>query len=371
MWAKVGALGIGLAERKGDDLDRIGSAIIDFTETAYDLELGNKEWLPTILERGLPVLEQGLGVAGMRYGRPPEGGSFQLLDIHVASGREDFAERHAVALATTPPDVLREQVRPGVAGTASMDSQGDPHQLAHYTSHVDYCKDLLYTTAVDSKGSGVAIVAPLREVTTLTDRDAQRWQMLAAHVDAGHRLRQGLAAQEDCNEPHTDLPYDAEAIFDAGSFRITDAVGQAQERTATSKLRDAAVTVDRARGRMRDTDPERALEIWQALVRGRWSMVDWFDSDGRRFVLALPNAPRVSDPRGLTERESQIVAYAVLGQTNKMIAYRLGLSKSRVSMLLRGAMRKLNVETRPQLVLKMRDFQAIHLPAENPERDPV
>ncbi|MBW1907303.1 MAG: hypothetical protein JRJ24_18780, partial [Deltaproteobacteria bacterium] len=127
---------------------------------------------------------------------------------HVASGREDFAERHAAALATTPPEVLREQVRPGMAGTASMDAQGHPEQLAHYTSHVDYCKDLLYTTAVDSKGSGVAIVAPLAEVTTLSDRDAQRWQMLAAHVDAGHRLRQGLATQEACEEPHTDLPYD-------------------------------------------------------------------------------------------------------------------------------------------------------------------
>jgi DNA-binding CsgD family transcriptional regulator len=77
-------------------------------------------------------------------------------------------------------------------------------------------------------------------------------------------------------------------------------------------------------------------------------------------VLALPNAPRATDPRGLTERESQVVGYAVLGQTNKMIAYRLGLSKSRVSMLLRGAMRKLNVQTRGQLVLKMRDFQAMH-----------
>jgi DNA-binding CsgD family transcriptional regulator len=351
-------------------MDRIGSAIIDFTEAAYDLELSDEEWLPTILKRGLPVLEHGLGVAGMRYGRPPEGGPFQLLDVHVASGREDFAERHAAALATTPPEVLREQVRPGMAGTASMHSQGYPEQLAHYTSHVDYCKDLLYTTAVDSKGSGVAIVAPLAEVTTLSDRDAQRWQMLAAHVDAGHRLRQGLATQEACEEPHTDLPYDAEAIFDAGGLRIIDAVGQAQERTATRKLRDAAVTVDRARGRMRETDPERALQTWKALVRGRWSMVDWFDTDGRRFVLALPNAPRVSDPRGLTERESQIMAYAVLGQTNKMIGYRLGLSQSRVSMLLRSAMRKLNVQTRAQLVLKMRDFQALHVPADDPDRNP-
>jgi DNA-binding CsgD family transcriptional regulator len=340
-------------------MDRIGSAIIDFTEAAYDLEVGDEDWLPTILRRGLPVLEQGLGVAGMRYGRPPDEGPFQLLDILVASGPEDFAERHAAALATTPPEVLREQVRPGGAGTASLDSQGDSAQLAHYTSHVDYCKDLLYITAVDRKGAGVAIVAPLAEVTTLTEHEAQRWQMLAAHVDAGHRLRHGLADNDTGGETHTDLPYDAEAIFDANSFRMTDAVGQAQERSATRKLRDAAVAVDRARGKMRDTDPERALAIWKALVRGRWSMVDWFDSDGRRFVLALPNAPQINDPRGLTERESQVVAYAVLGQTNKMIGYRLGLSKSRVSMLLRSAMRKLGVRTRSQLVIKLRDFQAL------------
>ena len=28
------------------------------------------------------------------------------------------------------------------------------------------------------------------------------------------------------------------------------------------------------------------------------SLVDYFDTDGRRFVLALPNSPHVTDPRG-------------------------------------------------------------------------
>jgi len=340
-------------------MDRVGSAIIDFTEAAYDLELSDEEWLPTMLKRGLPVLEHGLGVAGMRYGRPPDGGPFQILDIHVASGPEDFAERHTRALATTPPEVLRQQVRPGRAGTVSGEDDVSLEQIAHYTSHVDYCKDLLTITAVDCTGSGVAVVAPLPEVTKLTGQDARRWEMLAAHLDAGHRLRQGLSALEAGEQPCPDLPYDAEAIFDANTFRLTEAVGQAKNRTATTKLRKAAVTVDRARGKMRDTDPEKALQLWKALVRGRWSMVDWFDTDGRRFVLALPNSPGVSDPRGLSERESQVVAYAVLGQTNKMIAYRLGLSRSRVSMLLRAAMQKLDVQTRTQLVLKMRDFEAL------------
>lgn len=340
-------------------VDRVGSAIIDFTEAAYDLEVTDEEWLPTLLKRGLPVLEQGLGVAGYEYGRPPNGGPVQLMNVHVASGPEDFAERHLRALSTTDPEVLREQLRPGSATTGSEYSQDRPEDLAHYISHVDYCKDVLFLTAVDARGAGVAVVAPLVEVTTLTDHEAERWQMLAAHVEAGHRLRQGLASAHNGEERCTDLPHDAEAIFDAGSFRISDAVGRAKEGKATTKLREAAVSVDRARGKLRNTDPDKALEIWKALVRGRWSMVDWFDSDGRRFVLAIPNSPHVSDPRGLIERESQVVAYAVFGHTNKMIAYHLGLSTSRVSLHLRNAMRKLGARTRAQLVKKMRDFQSL------------
>jgi DNA-binding CsgD family transcriptional regulator len=98
------------------------------------------------------------------------------------------------------------------------------------------------------------------------------------------------------------------------------------------------------------------LELWKALVRGRWSAVDWFDSDGRRFVLAVPNAPNVADPRALTERETQVTAYALFGLSNKLIGYNLGLSKGHVSALLASAKRKLGVKTRAQLVRKLGDF---------------
>jgi len=338
-------------------VDRIGGAIIDFTEASYDLEREDKDWLPEIVKRGLPVLDQGLGVAAVEYGRPPDGGNVEILRVHLASGPSDFPARHLAALAAMPPEALRDQARPGQASTMSA-SQG-PHSeaLGIYTKHVDYCADVLGITAVDSRGAGVAIVAPLREVTALSPQDQQRWEMLAAHLDAGHRLRRGLADENQDDPPPSDLPYGAEAIFDARSFRITDAVGQATQPAAAKKLREAAIAVDKARGPMRESDPERALKIWRALVRGRWSTVDWFDSDGRRFVLAIPNSPHVSDPRGLTDRERQVVAYAGMGQTNKMIGYRLGLSRSRVSLLLRSAMRKLGVRTRAQLVSKLGEFE--------------
>lgn len=337
----------------------VDSAIIDFAEAVYDLEIGNEEWLPNMLRRGLPVLERGLGVAGYEYGRPPERGDVTHLNVHVASGRKDFAERHLRAFSTTDPEDLRRMLRPGSATTGSQFSKDRPEELAHYISHVDYCKDVLFMTAVDPRGVGVAIVAPLTEVTTLSDEDTQRWQMLAAHVEAGHRLRRGISNEDLAKEVSNDLPHNAEALFDPGSFRIAEAVGQAKERTSGKRLREAAITIDRARGKLRNTDPDNALQIWKALVRGRWSMVDWFDTDGRRFVLAIPNPPEVTDPRGLSERENQVVTFAVLGNSNKMIAYRLGLSTSRVSTLLRSAMRKMGFRTRAQLVKQMGDFQAM------------
>ena len=340
-------------------MDPIGSAIIDFTEAAYALEIRDDEWLPTLLRRGQPVLDHGLGVAAVEYGRPPDEGPVQLLRIHVGSGPEDFPERHTVALAATPPEALRDQARHGQATTMSESTKAHPEALESYTSHVTYCKDVLGITAVDRKGAGVAIVAPLREVTSLSAHDAERLQMLAAHLDSGHRLRRSLASKNPCDDAATGLPHGAEAIFDANSLRVSDAVGVAKERSATKTLREAAVAVDRARGTLRKSDPDKALQIWKALVQGRWSTVDWFDTDGRRFVLAIPNPPDVVDPRRLTERERQVVACAAHGQTNKMIAYRLGLSKSRVSLLLRRAMRKMGAKTRVELVRWVRALETL------------
>ena len=339
-------------------MDSTGAAIIDFTEAAYNLELNDEEWLPRVVERGIPVLDQGLGVAAVEYGRLPDGGPVTLLKIHVASGPSDFPERHLAALSAMPPQLLREQARTGLATTMSQSQAAHPEVLDIYTKHVDYCKDVLGITAVDARGAGVAVVAPLAEVTRLSPRDAERWEMLGAHLDAGHRLRRSLA-EKGTAQTEDGLPYNAEAIFDPKNFKITDAIGMASERAAQDKLREAAVSIDKARGAMRKTDPDKALETWRALVRGRWSTVDWFDTDGRRYVLALPNAPRVTDPRGLTERERQVVGYAAIGQTNKMIGYRLGLSRSRVSLLIRSAMRKLNVRTRAQLISRVREFEAI------------
>jgi DNA-binding CsgD family transcriptional regulator len=214
--------------------------------------------------------------------------------------------------------------------------------------------DLLGMHAIDPDGVGIRIIAPLPTATTLRPRSRERWKMLGAHIASGYRLRRALAAMGAASQADpTGLPLEAEAVIDAQGFRLVDAVGPAKEANAASVLRRAARTVDRSRGQMRVSDPQRALDVWTALVGGRWSIVDWFDTDGRRFVLAMPNSPGVADPRGLTERECQVVSYIVRGDTSKLVAYRLGLSPARVSGLLKSAMHKLGVKSRAGLVRKL------------------
>ncbi len=116
-------------------------------------------------------------------------------------------------------------------------------------------------------------------------------------------------------------------------------------------LAEAVRRVDRARGLLRRTDPEEALQLWQGLVDGTWSLIDQCDSDGRRYVLARRNEPGVRDPRALTQRERGVAAFASMGHQNKFIAYLLGLSAGTVAGHLRSAQRKLGLASRAELIL--------------------
>lgn len=336
-------------------MDRITSAVIDLAEASYDLDVTDSDWLPRVMEAGLPVLDHGLGVAGGLYTRPPGGGDVTLDRLHVEAGPPDFAIRQARVSAECPADIQRACTRPGICTTLS-EVAGEKHAYAVecWTRHHDYSKDALGLSAVDPDGQGALIVSPLSERTTLTGHVRHRWQMVGAHLATGFRLRRALKKAAEQPLPTTDLPHDAEALLDPGSLQVKEAVGPAQETEATESLRDAALLIDRARGRMRKTDPDEALTTWRSLVEGRWSMVDWFDSDSRRFVLAIRNPPGIHDPHGLTEREGQVATYAALGESGKLIGYRLGLSPSRVSALLHDAMRKLRVQTQAELVERMR-----------------
>ncbi|HEY6462707.1 MAG TPA: helix-turn-helix transcriptional regulator, partial [Polyangiaceae bacterium] len=112
--------------------------------------------------------------------------------------------------------------------------------------------------------------------------------------------------------------------------------------------------IDRARGRLRRVEPERALSLWKGLVAGTWSLVDQVDHDGRRFVVAKRNPIERRAWETLTARETQVLACAAEGHALKMIAYQLGISTSTAATDLACARRKLGFASRLELVAAYR-----------------
>jgi DNA-binding NarL/FixJ family response regulator len=93
-----------------------------------------------------------------------------------------------------------------------------------------------------------------------------------------------------------------------------------------------------------------ALRAWRAFLAGEWSLVEQFDRDGHRFLVARRTDPASKPMHGLTAREQQVVVGASLAQSNKAISIELGLSEATVSELLHTAVQKLGVRSRLELV---------------------
>ena len=327
------------------------SHAIDLVETAYDFEKSDSGWLDALTEAGAPIFEQGHGFSIDEYLVTPrgEGAEVAIRNVRNVSLPTDYEARFRDVISGFPPDMVARIHPPGYAGTWTEISKGYPVESRRALEKLGY-RDLLGVLAMDPNGMGLRIVAPLSDVAELLPKAREQWQMLGAHIASAYRLRRALDSARVSGRAAVDgLPHGAEAVVDPRRLHLVDAVGQGRDETAAACLREGARRIDRARSRKGRQDPQEALRIWWALVCGRWSLVDWFDTDERRFLLAIPNPPNVRDPRGLNEQECLVVEYAVHGDSNKLIAYRLGLSQARVSTLLSSAMKKLGVRTRAQL----------------------
>jgi DNA-binding NarL/FixJ family response regulator len=168
-----------------------------------------------------------------------------------------------------------------------------------------------------------------------------------------YRLRRRLSAAEP---PAVDPSIGAEAVLETNG-KIAHAEAPASSGAARRLLASAAISVERARGSLRHHAPERAVAEWKGLVAARWTLLEHFEHDGRRYLLARKNDPATPPFELLSERERQVVAFASLGHPNKLIAYELGIATSTVGVLLSRAMRKLGVSSRTELIEAVRKLR--------------
>jgi DNA-binding NarL/FixJ family response regulator len=308
---------------------------ISVIEASYGLDCTDQVWLDNVFDHAKPLLDRGIDCAAYTYRCTPT--SFRLENLTT---RASHLLRLTVRLAHTlaPPQWFDLVYRSGnTVGTAS-------EKIYPYISNKLFLelvggrsRDVFMTGGSSGTSLGVALGVLLRDKRRPSAMERKRWPQIAAHLGAGLRLRT-VARQLSLDSERVDAVLDAD-----GSCR--DARNDATTSSARDRLREATRRIDRARTAAGRSEPDTAMDHWQGLVDGRWSLVDKFDSDGRRFVVAIKNDPVFPDPRGLSPRERQIAEFVGAGHTTKQIAYLLGISLSAVTNCTAHAQQKLGLSS--------------------------
>ena len=311
--------------------------VVDIVAAAYRVEQPPSEWLRGVLESARPLLDRGSGVTGY-FVDCSEDARCRTWGYESVDLFDDCQALWSAYEGLVPEEIIHRvhTVAPAAWSTAL------PPEAMQWGSSRDI-RGALGINALDASRRGVTLVGFDRsQRAPPTDADVARWSFISAHIAAGARLGSRLT------EPEAVLRTDGGVVH---------ADGAARAQLARECLRRAVVGMMRARTRRGRASPDEALASWEALVAGRWSLIDTFESDGRHYVVARPNEP-MPRPMALTRRERQVVAAVGLGHANKLIAYELGLRPSTVATLLSRAMRKLDLSSRLELVRWARTHRA-------------
>jgi DNA-binding CsgD family transcriptional regulator len=330
---------------------------IAIVEAAYALTGDETEWLERLVQVALPSLERGHGVLAFTYD------ATDALDIRVrritASASFDpglFTTASQLGLPKPADELIAPMFRRTFVDTLrrvpmALRRAGMPdvplrqfeRALVTYF-HERNLVDEFWVNAQDPTYLGCCFIAPTSSRSRWQPSEARQWRRIAAHVTTAFRIRRHFASIASGGA----VAKPPEATF-ASDARLVHAEDSVKDSSTRAALRQAVLAMDRARGPLRRCDPEQAVAIWRALVAGRWSLLEHFDSDGRRFIVAHRIDATVPDERGLTLPERQVVAYVALGRSNKAIAYDLGLSLSAVAHHLARARAKLRLPSQAAL----------------------
>ncbi|PZR09899.1 MAG: hypothetical protein DI536_21455 [Archangium gephyra] len=324
-------------------------ALMDCLSAGYLLEPSSKDWLRGVVEAVVPALDDGLGVLGYTYDatdpRKPVITGFATAAGFDPRWLGPFNEAVKSAEGNSS-----ESLHPAgfdawqglTCGQASRVT--GMKKIVPLFAHLGSAKDTFAINARDSSGNGFWLGSPLRSTTPASARRITVFSRLAAHLSSAMRLRHAATS-----EP-------AAVLSPGGKLLHAPDPVAATER---AQLREATLAFDSARSKRLRADIDEATRRWRPLVESRWSLLDEFDTDGRRFVVAVQNTPPTPAlPKELSDREAQVLTHAKLGHSNKVIAYELGLSASTVRVLLHRASRKLGVNNRKDTIAQFEGLTA-------------
>lgn len=333
----------GYDDESGDE-NQVNEDLIAIVEAAYRVEQDEGAWLAGIRRAALPLLDRGLGGSAFLY----DASDIRHLRVWSFLG-DDNADGNVVrAIEASGPERARWIFRSQACRTASEGPEFKTPTAHAFFRSLGF-EDLLFVNGADATGRGCFLTARLPKRSKVSHEDNETWSRVAAHLASGFRLRARLdrAGTHRSSFDHAEVVLSPRGKIQHLAAEL--AYEDLSERAATSALRDAAVAVDAARTRKGGRSTS-ALATWKSMTAARWTLVDHFDTDGRRYLVACANSTTIPEPSSLSDRERQAMSYAALGHSNKLIAYELGVSTSTIGVLLHRAMRKLGVGTRKDAI---------------------
>lgn len=315
--------------------------LLDCLAAGYRFDLDADAFVRNLAAHAEPLMDRGLGVLVYTYdARDPSNAS---IDSLATSRAFDPGWLQAFYGALAEMGKVADPARPlgfEAWGTMTCGQATEVRGMHPYLpafTRIGGARDLFAVNAIDASGRGLWLGAPMRSTVLVGRRARGLYSRFASHLAAAMRMRPTSA-------PPASAP--VAVMSTDGLLLHTESSRAVDLRT---ELRRAALAFERAHRPEARDDVERTTRRWRPLVDATWSLLDECDTDGRRFIVAVENAPKARTPRGpLSAREHQVLTQARLGHTNKVIAYELGLSGATVRVLMHRAARKFGTTSRAE-----------------------
>jgi DNA-binding CsgD family transcriptional regulator len=320
---------------------------IAVVEAAYRLDGTEAQWLEGLARAASSQVTGHCGVAAVSVHVDPAGP--RLRKVACSGGRPTLPGAVTEYMRLARPEVLARTFGASPCTTIGAvlgedELEADPASRVLFDLGI---RDAMGVVALDPAGFLVVLATYFPKATTLSRTTVSRWSRVASHLAAGFRVRRGLQAAESHAVPTSPVP-GCEAVLSPNG-RLEHAEPAAQR--ARAALARAVLNIQTARGPLRREDRDGALQAWQGLVAGRWSLVDHVDTDGKRFLVARKNDSAAPQLAGVSALECRVLSARARGLPLKLIAYDLGLSMSCVSKHLHAGMHKLGVSHDGELAI--------------------
>lgn len=319
--------------------------IADLLDLVYRIDLPQADWQQSLAEEMFRRRGLGPGMLSYEFDASGSDGYVRIGTVAGAGDIDDFltlsgpvhdepmGKDYALAIARgTHVGTTIETVEK--AGQREPDSSPMVRRIRKAG-----IRDIWAVFSVNPDARGIAFAIPTDREKPLCSRQiSEQWTQIGVHIAASFRLRRKLTAS----------PADEAAGVLTPEGRPEHLVdGAVGDREALCRF---AKALDKARARDARGEDQELLSLWRGLLKGRWSVFDRVDTDGKRYMFVYENDPEAVGPRELTARETQVATYAAQGHPNKTISYELGIARSTVAVHLRGALSKLGLQRRSDLI---------------------